>query len=484
MEATKPRLYIALLVALAATLSFFVWMRQGITLDEAQSVWQTSRTLPGVINVIAKDVHVPLYFVLLHFWELAFGTGAIALRSLSVIFFLASIPAMYALGREAYSRRVASVAALLTAISPFLNWYGSEARMYSLMFLVTALSHLCFIRLWKRPGPAVWTAFALTSILGTFTHPFFVFILFVQCAFFVMKRGIFPEGSTWRFSISVCAAGAAAGAWLVYRHIAGAGLTNPVLARPSSVDLSNVFSNFFIGFQSDWVNALILSFWPLLVLASFTFIARKHPPRPETSYFAAASFVPIALAFVVSATLQPIFLSRYLIICLPSLYALVIYLLSTYRRATSDMLVSALVLGMLAALSAQAIEPSSPVKEGFREAAAYVEQGIMPTDLFVVSAPFLTYPVEYYYRGAARLDTFPKWERYAKDSVPAPFSMNDLATTSAAWARTYNRLFLLLGYDQGYNEDIRIYMDEHYQRLDTQTFSRGLALYVYKLRYP
>ncbi|HEU5114142.1 MAG TPA: glycosyltransferase family 39 protein [Candidatus Paceibacterota bacterium] len=482
--ALKKQSYILVLVALAAALSLFIWMRQSITLDEAQSVWQTSRSLSGVMTVVAKDVHVPLYFVGLHYWEILFGTDSFAIRVFSLIFFLLAIPAIFALAKEAYSVRVAYVTALITAISPFLNWYGSDARMYSLMFLFTILSHLLFIRLWKRPSRTTWFLYGAVAMLGVFTHLFFLFVLFVQGLFFAIKRDIFPRESMRHFVRIAIIAGAACLAWFVYRYFAGAGLTNPVLARPSSVDFFNVFSNFFLGFQTDQVNTFYLSLWPLLVFAGFTFLARKEVRGPETAYLALASFVPVGLAFIVSATLQPIFLSRYLIVSLPSLYVLVVFFLASYRGFASDFALSALVAVMLAMLVVQAVQPSSPVKEDFKDAASYVSANATPSDLFVVSAPFITYPVEYYYDGAARLTTFPLWDRFAKDAVPQTFSPLTLANAAGDWTKVYSRVFILLGYDQGYNENIRLFMDKHYQRLDMKTFSPGLTLYVYKLRYP
>ncbi|MDE2116286.1 MAG: glycosyltransferase family 39 protein [Patescibacteria group bacterium] len=480
----SARMFLVLLMAAATALAVFIWTRQSLTLDEAQSIWQTSRDLPGLFNVIAKDVHVPLFFIGLHYWEIAFGTTELALRSFSLVFFLVSIPAIFVLAKEAYSERVAYFTAFITAISPFLNWYGSDARMYSMMFLFTILSHLFYIRLWRRPSATTWFGYTVVTFLGLFTHLFFLFVIFTQAVYFLVKRKIFPPDAMRKLAVIGVSAGAATGAWFVYRHIAGAGLTNPVLAQPSSVDFFNVFSNFFIGFQTDPVNTFYLSLWPLVVFVGFTFLARRRPHQPETSYFMAASFIPILLAFVVSMTVEPIFLSRYLIISLPSIYILAVYFLSSYRPAISDLLLSILSISMLSMLVVQAIEPLSPVKEDFRDAAGFVSASATPSDLFVVSAPFITYPVEYYYHGAARLSTFPEWDRYLPNAQIQPFSLNDLAQTTQSWQQVYERVFFLLGYDQGYNEKIRLFMDEHYQRVFTQTFSPGLTLYVYKLRYP
>lgn len=487
MTITQRNIYLAALVAFAAVVSFVCWMGQSIRLDEAQSVWQTSRDLMGVVDTIAKDVHMPLYFIGLHFWEVAFGTSETAIRLFSLLFYLASIPAMFFLAREAYSERVGLFAAFVTAVSPFLSWYGSEARMYSMLFLLSALSHLTFLRLWRHASPSetagAWWMYGLVAFLGLFTHFFFALVLVSQAVYYFFNRKVFPAGSLRRFGVIAVALAALGGGWMVYRHLAGAGLSDPLLSVPTSFDFFNVFSNFFLGFQPDRLNTVLLSLWPVVVFVGFTFIAKRREREPQTMYLILASVLPIAAAFAVSVALTPVFLSRYLIVALPPLYLVVLHFLSSYKGRVGTAAVSALAFAMVAMLVIQAIEPHSPVKEDYRAAAAYVEENGRASDLFVVSAPFLTYPVEYYYDGDPRLATFPKWERYSKGLVPEPYTPTLISEDSAEWAQVYERVFLLLGYDQGYEEEVRLYMDQHFEREAVETFSPGLTLYVYKLRY-
>src|SRR4051812_19815178 len=83
-------------------LSVFFFASQSLRLDEAQSLWQTSRGFTDILKLVAGDVHVPLYHELLHVWRLYFGDTITAARLLSLIFYLASIPALYLLGKLAY----------------------------------------------------------------------------------------------------------------------------------------------------------------------------------------------------------------------------------------------------------------------------------------------------------------------------------------------------------------------------------------------
>ena len=81
-------------------ISYFGLMHQSLRLDEAQSMWQTSHSIGDTLHVVAQDVHVPLYHVILHFWQLYFGHSVITVRLLSFVFFAITIPLVYILGRQ------------------------------------------------------------------------------------------------------------------------------------------------------------------------------------------------------------------------------------------------------------------------------------------------------------------------------------------------------------------------------------------------
>src|SRR6185369_6215357 len=99
-----PVLVLVATATVFVSLSFF--LGASLRLDEAQSLWQVSRSVSGIFTIVAGDVHVPLYHVLLHYWLLLFGDTIGAARLLSLTFFVLSIPAFYLLGKRAYSPRI------------------------------------------------------------------------------------------------------------------------------------------------------------------------------------------------------------------------------------------------------------------------------------------------------------------------------------------------------------------------------------------
>ncbi|MBX4198394.1 glycosyltransferase family 39 protein [Candidatus Parcubacteria bacterium] len=471
------------LILFVIILSLAVFSRQSLRLDEAQSLWQTSHTPTKILNILAQDVHVPLYHMVLHFWQLFLGSTVVTGRMLSLIFFALSIPAMYYLGKRAFNSSISIFATALLAISPFMNWYGNEMRMYSLFTLLTILSQYFFIGIYKKQDSDSWIGYFLVAFFGIFTHYFFWFVLLVQAIFYFMYKDLFLKGSLKRFISIAIILGLAFTPWIIYVQILGTvGNQAPILTIPNTVNVFNTFSQFIFGFQNDHLNTILVSLWPLTVLLGFLALRENERVSPEVIYMVMSVLIPIAAAFVVSVTLRPLFVSRYLILTIPSMYLLISWIFSTYPRPLRKALGVILIFAMLAGLAVEVINPSSPVKENYRQAADYLEQHASAQDVIVLSAPFTIYPVEYYYRGPTPVATLPIWNRYETGAIP-PFDENKLQQEIDTVKGSHDKAYVLLSYDQGYEEKIRLYFETNFQRLELKEFSPGLKLYVYQLRY-
>jgi hypothetical protein len=379
--------------------------------------------------------------------------------------------------------------AFLVAISPFLNWYGNEIRMYSLFTLLTILNQYCFVQIFtkysrgQRIPSTTWFGYIVTLILGCFTHYFFFLNAVTQAVFFLTHRKIFPRYALRTFLFVALILVIVFSPWVYYVLLLGsASNSSPQLAAPTSIDLFNTFSQFLFGFQNDHVNTILVSLWPLLVLLIFLSLRRNQKITPQIVYFFLSLFLPILLVFAVSTEFRPMYLSRYLILTLPSLYLLICWVISTYSRRLSLSIKSVLVVGMLAMLALEIVNAGTPVKENYRDASTYLTENVKPQDVIVVSAPFTVYPVEYYYRGPASIQTLPVWNRYIRGAIPA-FSTEKLPEEVEAIKDDHQVLWLLLSYDQGYEDEIKNYFDSNYERVDMKNFSQDLNLYAYKLRY-
>lgn len=460
------------------------FLPQSLRLDEAQSLWQASRPSLAILSIVAGDVHVPLYHLLLHGWLLYVGDTIQIARALSLLFFILSVPLLYLLGERLYSRKTALFAVVLFAVSPFMNWYASEIRMYTMLVFFTLANQYFFVRLFTdRPvKEGTWALYAATAVLGAFTHYFFFLNLLAQAAYYFMRREAFPAGALRKFIATAVVLVLAFLPWVIYVLLVGtAGFETPVLATPTTINLFGAFSEFFFGFQSDALNTIVLSLWPLLIVFGFLALGR-HKISNASEYFVASIGIPFVVAFAASFVVAPVFVSRYLIFTLPALYLLVATLFTSYPPRVAAFARGALVLVVLATLGIEIVNPYAPVKENYAAAVSYISAHASAQDAVLLSAPFTIYPVQYYYRGPATLSTLPAWNQFAYGAIPA-FDASKLPKEVADATSGDQNVYLLLSYDQGYEKQIHDYFESHYKRLYQQQYSNDLTLYVYRLRY-
>lgn len=483
----RTALWISLMMLFVVGLSALFFSTQSLRLDEAQSLWQSGRSAGDILTLIAQDVHVPLYHELLHFWRLIVGDSVGAARFLSLVFYLALIPAMYLLGKLAYGRNAGLFAAALITISPFLNWYGNEIRMYTLFTLLVVVNQYSFIKLWRTANQDsrdhAWVLYILSALLGIFTHYFFFMTLAAQAAFYLMRRELFPKEALKRFLFSWGFLAVCFAPWVLFVLSQGqAQNASPVLSTPTTVNLFGAFAQFLFGFQDDHLSAIFLSLWPLSLVLGFLALRKSSRIQPETEYFMLSLILSVSIAFFGSFLIAPLFVSRYLIFTIPSLYLLVASLIAMYPPRAATLARFGLVALMLIMLAIEIVNPATPVKENYREASAYLTDHTAAQDVVILSAPFTVYPVEYYYRGVAPITTLPLWDRYAYGAIPT-FDESRLPAEVETLSQSYQYAWVLLSYDQGYEQKVKEYFDNHFEKVDERTFSPGLNLYVYKLRY-
>lgn len=482
-------------------LSIFFLFTQSIRLDEAQSIWVSTKPVLSILDFSARDVHVPLYFLLLHFWILFFGPDIIAARSLSLVFFLLTVPLLYYLTRTLVNKQTALLTVTLFALSPFILWYSSEARMYTLFTFISTLNNLFFIRFFRSEGQKSKVEYFLSAVFGLYTHYFFIFLLFSQFAFVLVRfvyllyqnrkfnsvqfKKVFVEQSLFflKFTILQVLAFAFLVPWLLYVYFLGsASNTQPQIPPPNGYSLLQAFSLFLFGFQPQGLQSIFISFWPLLVmLLLFVFTQRRSNPLPEINFLVTVTFLPVMLVFIISF-FRPIFLVRYLILVTPTLFFLLSWFLMNYSKKLSLYLSSLLIVILIGLLFTQNLSAQTPAKENYEQVTDYLELQTKPQDIIIVSAPFTIYPIEYSYGGNTKIETIPEWNRFSGSGIPS-FSEDKLIEQIDRYKKQYHNMYVVLSYDQGYQEKVISYLDNNLERLDLIHFSENLEIRVYRLRY-
>lgn len=179
-----PAVLRALPVALVVALGVLARLHSpsALWLDEALSVGIAHRPVPELLRALKHDGSPPLYYLLLHLWIGVFGSSATALRSLSTVFSLATLPVVWRTGRRLGGPGTARAALLLLAVSPFAVRYATETRMYALVQLLAAAGLLAVLRALERPTLARLLPVTVLAGLLALTHYWALFLLVVAAA--------------------------------------------------------------------------------------------------------------------------------------------------------------------------------------------------------------------------------------------------------------------------------------------------------------
>jgi uncharacterized membrane protein len=131
----------------------------------------------------------PLYLVLLRLWADVFGDSVTAVRSLSALFGVLSLAAIYWLALELFgSPPSAWLAVTLMSVSPFHIAYSQEARTYAFWTLAVIVATAALLRALRVGTNASWTAYAVAAGLAMNAHPLSAPVLLAHAVYVVGLR--------------------------------------------------------------------------------------------------------------------------------------------------------------------------------------------------------------------------------------------------------------------------------------------------------
>ncbi len=217
-----PILMVYLVLALYQISDQSLWVDEVLSVEIALSA--------DSLKTIWLNSQCPLYFTLLRLWSKLAGTSEFALRMLSTLLGASAILVVYATALELLNRRVAAVAALLLATSPFFIWYSQEIRYINLMIATSLLATYSFLRAVTTDRLRWWLSYTGFSLLATFS--------FVSVIFLLMAHGVYllSQASQRRFLrrwlLCHIATVALFGGWFVAQYWERVG---PALARDPSL---------------------------------------------------------------------------------------------------------------------------------------------------------------------------------------------------------------------------------------------------------
>jgi hypothetical protein len=199
---------VGVVLVVAAGLLLRFWTRSGMWLDEALTVDVARLPLHELPTRLKHDGAPPLYYVLLHFWIRLFGQSDDAVRSLSGVLAVLTLPVAWLCGKRFGGRAEAWTVLVLLASAPFAVYYATEARMYSLIILLTGLGFLALQRAIAAPRPSNLVAVAVVTAALMYTQYWSLYLVGVVALWLVVsivraRRRGHPEEAPWPALVAV-----------------------------------------------------------------------------------------------------------------------------------------------------------------------------------------------------------------------------------------------------------------------------------------
>jgi len=388
-----------IITVLSALLAFLFIGQKSIWLDEAMTITIANHWIAMWHILLYREPYMWLYYLIFYLWT-RLGTGEAYVRSLSAVFAVATVPCVYLLGSRLYGKTVGLITGLLLTINTFFIQYAQEVRSYSLLILLITLSSYFLVETVLQSSKKYLTAFAFTSILAIYAHHAALFFIFAQ--FFSLlflpdlkqkMRLVFLSG--FPILIGIIPLG--------IFHVTNTNIS--WIERPT---LITVFS-FLISLSGGHVALVCL--YSIIILIGLISIRNKATKKQQKVsrwchiYMPILLAVPPIIAYMISITIQPIFVIRYLLPCLIPLTVLGAFGIEQIPRIWIRIGVMTLFI-VISAISISVYyfnrEPrfvhgfQYVIKENWREATRNVLRQVKPDDAVVFYAYFVRAPFEYY----------------------------------------------------------------------------------------
>lgn len=385
-----------LLVFVAATvLRVHGLDRESIWLDEAFSISLARTDVATILLDTSQDYHPPLHYFLLFLWAHVAGDSTWWARLLSTIFSLGAMGGAWLVARRLAGAGTALVTTILLAVSVFHIEFAQEARMYTLLTALAALSTYGLIRLLDTGSLRWFLFFTAATALMTYTHVYALFVLGAQAASVfadLLRHRDTARETAGRWIAAMSLVFAVFLAWLpIFTWQIEAVQKGFWIAPP---DWDGALGPFETYAGSETLAAVLVA---LAVFGAFS-LARASPAagRGRQPLFFLLPWLtgPIAFPYLLSLIGSPIFLPKYTIAASVPFSIL---------AASGIMALRFTVLRILAVIGCVLLSwntithyYATPAKDGWREAVALVEAKAASDDLVLIYPYFNQLPFHYY----------------------------------------------------------------------------------------
>lgn len=176
-DVLRPYLWLALLCVIGLALRLYkletcLWIDEMLTLVDF-----LRKPLPEIVTMFPSQNQHMLYSVLGRICVVLGDESAATARLPAVFFGVASIPALFLLGRRMIGAREALLACAIMTFSYHHVWFSQSARGYSGLLFFTILGTWLWLEAVRYGTPRWWIGYAVCIALGMWIHMTMLFVL-------------------------------------------------------------------------------------------------------------------------------------------------------------------------------------------------------------------------------------------------------------------------------------------------------------------
>lgn len=159
-------------------------------MDEPFTLFHSQQTLKELFTIFSWENNPPLFFIIIHFWIKMFGIDPVSARFLPMLFSSLAVIFVYKIGKQFINRQVAIFSSLLYTFSNIIIMEAHDARVYSLLVMLTLASMYYFLMVIKSEKKhTYWIIFTLTNALLVYSHFLSFFVLISETVYvFALKE--------------------------------------------------------------------------------------------------------------------------------------------------------------------------------------------------------------------------------------------------------------------------------------------------------
>ena len=148
------------------------------------------RNVIDTLSSLEEDVHVPLYYVLLRYWQQVWRSSITAVRAFSAVWGSLSLLSIYVLVKKLFeSEKVARITTSLAAVSPMMIRYSQDARPYSLWFFCGVISTYALLLALDKNSLKNWLLYAFTITATCYTQLLSLYLYIGHGLYVLVTKG-------------------------------------------------------------------------------------------------------------------------------------------------------------------------------------------------------------------------------------------------------------------------------------------------------